>query len=388
MVNQQQKKRPTKQIQSDDQIDLFELLHFIVNGKRYILSGALIFALMAIIYALAMYPSNFRQQTINDLGLTEERLNLVRQVMPAMTFPLSDMMQAKGLESLYVKITRGGSAYLEDAIYGLSGVDLSDKKIDQLSKEKIETVVVDLKGKDHELMKREGIFIRNSIKGVSQFLKAKSFIDNQISTERIELFDTEAKVIQHKIMYERIQLKLDAYESLKKESEQVKDLQIILSLSNNESEFSGAKYLPISNRIIGLKSEMADIKEQIRILQLQIQAFKLSQKVLSDLLTTIKKTPYQGDVIDFEQAFELIHDYRQQREDYTYEEIGALDNLERKIINFNQYGFKFSNSLPMVIEKKGRISLVGIATLLGGFLGLSIYIIMSLVNVYSRRYKN
>ena len=177
-------------------------------------------------------------------------------------------------------------------------------------------------------------------------------------------------------------------------------MQIILNLSNEEvtagnkkelnniSEFSGAKYLPLGNRIVALKSEMADQLEAQQIAQLQIDALKLSQKVLNHLVVTFEATPYQGNVIDFSMMIQLVQDYRRQKTDYTREEVAALDNLERRLISFDRSGFRFSNSLPMVVEKKGRLFLVLTVGFIGAILGFLFYTISSLVNAYSRRYKN
>jgi len=180
----------------------------------------------------------------------------------------------------------------------------------------------------------------------------------------------------------------------------VKDMQIILNLSNEEvtagdkqilnniSEFSGAKYLPLGNRIIALKSEMADQLEAVQISELQIEALKLSQKVLNDLVVTFNASPYHGDVIDFSPMIQLVQDYRRQKTDYTREEVAALDNLERQLISFDRSGFRFSNSLPIQIEKKGRTFIVLISSLFGAFLGFLFYTISRLANTYRRRYKN
>ena len=177
-------------------------------------------------------------------------------------------------------------------------------------------------------------------------------------------------------------------------------MQIIINLSNEEvtagnkkelnniSEFSGAKYLPLGNRIVALKSEMADQLEAVQISELQIEALKLSQKVLNDLVVTFNASPYHGDVIDFSPMIQLVQDYRRQKTDYTREEVAALDNLERRLISFDRSGLRFTNSLPMVVEKKGRLSLVLIGGFIGAFLGFLLYSISSLTNTYSRRYKN
>ena len=400
MANQQQKTRATKQTHYDDEIDLFELLHFFVKGVRYWLSGGLIFGLIALIYALVLYPSTYQQQTINDIELDQENLRLVRQVMSAMTVPLEDKMQAQGMEGLYTKITKGGSAYLDETIFGVSGVDLKDKSLDSQAKGRIETVVIALKSDDRDLAKREIDFIRNNIRGVSQYLAVKKYLDNEIINGKIDLFNTESQVNRQQLNYERASRQLLAYQALQNESNDVKDMQIILNLSNEEvtagdkkelnniSEFSGAKYLPLSNRIVALKSEMADQMESVQISELQIEALRLSQKVLNDLVATFNTTPYQGDVIQFSPMIQTIADYRQQNLDYTREEIAALDNLELTLIDFDRSGFRFSNSLPMVVEKKSRLLLVIVSGFIGAFLGFLFYTIRSLIDIYRQRYKN
>ena len=134
MANEQQKIRTTKQTLSDDEIDLFELLHFLVKGTRYWLSGGLIIGSIAIIYALTQYPSTYQQQTINDIGLDQESLNLVRQVMPALTVPLEDKMKTQGLGVLFGNITKGGANFLKEIVIEVSGVDRKDKSLDNQAK--------------------------------------------------------------------------------------------------------------------------------------------------------------------------------------------------------------------------------------------------------------
>lgn len=398
-------KQPRKTISRDqeyfmDGLEFFELIHFIVRGARYWISSGLIFFFLAIIYVVTLYPSNLRQQTINDIGLDQESLNLVRQIMPAMTGPLEGKMQAEGLESLYSRITKGGQDYLDKTIFGISGVDLKDKSLDSLTKGKIETVVIRIKGDEKELAKREIDFIRNNIKGISQYLAVKKYIDDEIIDARINLFNAEAEVNHQALKYERASRQILAYKRLEEKTDKVKDMQIILNLSNSEdtkvgeniandiTEFSGAKYLPLANRILALKSEMADRQEAQQIAQLQIDALKLSQKVLNHLVVTFEATPYQGDAINFSPMIQVVQGYRQQKTDYTREEVAALDNLERQLIAFDRSGFRFSNSLPMEIEKKGTKTLILIGGFIGAILGFLFYAISRLFDAYRRRYKN
>ena len=394
--------RPTRPMQPerfDDEIDLMELIHFIVKGARWWVGGGLIFTLLALIYALTLYPTSYRQQTINDIGLTQESLTLIRQVMPAMSIPLKHSMQAQGLDSLYQRLTKG-SGYLEKTILGLSGADLRDKTLDKELKSKIDTVRILVKGKDPDQMQREVSFIRNHLRGASQFLAVKMYLDDQVREAKLNLFNTESMVNRQRLSYERAERQLQSYQALQQEPNGARDLQIILNLSNQEetvddfaaqnniSEFTGAKYLPLGNRIVGLKSEMADQLEAVHIAQQQIEALKLSQRVLSELESVFNRTQFQGDAIDFAPMVEVVHNFRQQLEggDSTREKIAALDNLERNLISFERNGLKFNNTLPAKVEQQGRGELVVISGLLGGMFGFLWYMGLTVMASYRRRY--
>jgi len=393
--------RPTRPMQPerfDDEIDLMELIHFIVKGARWWIGGGLIAALLALIYALTLYPSTYRQQTINDIGLNQEGLALINQMIPPMTVPLKENMQAQKLGSQYNRITKSDD-FLAKTIFGLSGVDLKDKNQDIELRGKIDSVRILVKGKNPDQMQREVNFIRNSIRGLSQYLSVKRFLDDESREAKLKLFNTEAQVNGQQLNYERAERQLLAYQELQRQPNQQQDLQIILNLSNQEervgdkgsmnsiTEFTGAKYLPLGNRIVGLKSEMADQQQAIRISQQQIQALKLSQSVLSQMADVFASIVYQADVIDFQPLFEVVQEYRQRGGSaYTREEIAALDNLERNLISFERNGLKFNNTLPAVLEKKGRGKLVVVSGLLGGVFGFLWFVGQTVMASYRRRY--
>ena len=394
--------RPTRPMQPerfDDEIDLMELIHFIVKGARWWVGGGLIFTLLALIYALTLYPTSYRQQTINDIGLNQERLALINQMIPPMTAPLKENMRAQKLGDLYDSITKSGD-FLDKTIFGLSGVDLKNKNLDKESQGKIDTVRILVKGKDPQLMQREVSFIRNHLRGASQYLAVKRYLDDQVREAKLNLFNTESQVNRQRLSYERAERQLQSYQALQQEPNGARDLQIILNLSNQEetvddfaaqnniSEFTGAKYLPLGNRIVGLKSEMADQLEAVHIAQQQIEALKLSQRVLSELESVFNRTQFQGDAIDFAPMVEVVHNVRQQLEggDSTREKIAALDNLERNLISFERNGLKFNNTLPAVVEQQGGGKLVVICGLLGGVLGFLWYVLLTVMASYQRRY--
>ena len=76
---------------------------------------------------------------------------------------------------------------------------------------------------------------------------------------------------------------------------------------------------------------------------------------------------YQADVIDFQPLFEVVKEYRQRGGSaYSWEVIAFLDNLESNLISSERNGLKCNNTLPVVLEQKGRCKLVVISGLLGG----------------------
>ena len=85
---------------------------------------------------------------------------------------------------------------------------------------------------------------------------------------------------------------------------------------------------------------------------------------MADVFASIE---YQADVIDLQPLFEVVKEYRQRGGSaYSREVIAVLDNLDRNLISFERNGLKFKNSLPAVLEQKGRGKLVVISGLLGG----------------------
>ena len=94
---------------NDDEIDLFEVIQFFIGLRRYVLIGGFGLGGLALVYALTFYPTTARQLVINDVGLDQPKLNLMRSMLPAMVTPLELEMRALGLEGLYSKITQNAS---------------------------------------------------------------------------------------------------------------------------------------------------------------------------------------------------------------------------------------------------------------------------------------
>ncbi len=389
--------RPSKSDHSyDDEIDMFELLRFVVQGARFWIAGGVVAGLIALIYCLFLFPTTHRQQTVNDIGLTVDKLVLIREMMPALTFPLKDEMKARGLDRLYNNIVKSDQ-FLAKTMLPLSGVDLKQKNLSPEEMKKIDAIRILIKGNDIELLQKENEFLKQSLRGLSQYVEVKQWIDNRLREAKLQLFNTEAQVNAQQLFYERAERQLQSYQQLQTQAKDTKDLQIILNLSNQEAivddknelnnitEFSGAKYLPLANRLLALKSEMVDQLEAIQIANKQILATRLSQSILLSLAQQFEQLPYQANVLDLSPLFQVVNDARNNT-DLSREEIGTLDAIERNLLAFERNGLRLNNSLPPIVEKKGRLKVMIMTGVIGGVLGFVYYIVLYLIRAYRRRY--
>lgn len=191
MARQSPGSRPINENAFEDEVDLMELLHFLAKSTRYWVLGGLLAGLLGLVYALTLYPT-YRQQTINDIGLNHEQLNLIREIMQTMMTPIKEiMMRAQGLDDLYKRIMKNPD-YLDKTIIGISGADLKNCKIDKELENKIDTISILIKGKDKKIMQREMEFIKNNIRDISNFLEIKKYLDKEASNADLQLFNAES----------------------------------------------------------------------------------------------------------------------------------------------------------------------------------------------------
>ena len=379
---------------NDDEIDLFEVIQFFIGLRRYVLIGGFGLGGLALVYALVSYPTTARQLVINDVGLDLPKLTLMRSMLPAMVTPLELEMRALGLEGLYSKITQNAS-FLDEAVVGRSGVNLKDKGLTNELKNQVNVVEFTLSGAEVDTLTPQLNFLVDGVHAFSQYLDIKRWLDESSRTARINLFNTEAQVNAQRLNQERAQNQLVAYAKLQPAAKSTEDIQVILNLSNESvtlgdqskmnrvQEFSGAKYLPLANRMLAIQSELADLTEAIAISERQIEAVKLQQSVLNQLEVTFNTLPFNAQVIDMEPFIAQVTDARPSAA--TREDVAILNTLEGQLLGYDVQGSRFTNRLPAVIEKKGRGKLVIIAGLLGGVLGLLIGSVVHISQLYRRR---
>ena len=383
--------RPTH----DDEIDLFELIRFFVDIRRYWLIGGFGLGGLAIVYALLFHPITARQLTLNDVGLNQERLALLTTMIPASVVPLEEKFIERGQAKLWQSLKDDG--FISKTIVGVSGVDLKEKSEGLENKKRIDAIRVLIKGQDPDRLKRDIKTIQDLVRGLSQNLTITTWLNDEITDTRLNEFNKRAELNSLRITEDRLARQMQNYEAIARGSVGVKDMQVILNLSNAEdklasksemqsvSEFSGAKYLPLANRIVALKTEQSDLKESRIITERELGALELRNQALGLIEDEMAKLTFGGSTLNLGSVFTRLASLR--TPELPAEQIVALDQTERELIGFDVMARKFNNRLPMVLEQKDEAKLVIIAGILGGVLGIVYGAWLKLSQAYRRRFR-
>jgi len=383
--------RPTH----DDEIDLFEVVRFFVDIRRYWLIGGFGLGALAIVYALLFHPITARQLTLNDVGLNQERLSLLETMIPASVTPLEEQFIKRDQADLYESLK--DETFILKTIVGVSGVDLKEKKEELENKKRIDAIRVLIKGKDTDRLKRDIETIQDLIRGLSQNLAITTWLNDEITATRLNEFNKRAELNSIRLDEERLTKQMQNYEAIAKASPGVKDMQVILNLSNtmdkltdkkelaSVSEFSGAKYLPLTNRILAMKTEQSDLKESRIITERELGALELRNQALGLIEDEMAKLTFGGNTLDLGSVFTRLASLR--TPELAAEQVVMLDQTERELIAFDVMARKFNNRLPMVMEQKGEAKLVIIAGVMGGVLGIIYGAWLKLSQAYRRRFR-
>ena len=387
-------KQPVR-LSHDDEIDLFEIVKFFVDIRRYWLIGGFGLGALAIVYALLFHPITAQQLTLNDVGLNQERLALLETMIPASVTPLKEQFIERDQGGLYESLKDDG--FINESIVGVSGVDLKEKNEELENKKRIDAIRVMLKGKDPDRLRRDIETIQDLIRGLSQNLAINTWLNDEITATRLNEFNKRAELNSLIVSEQRLEKQMQNYDAIAKANPGVKDMQVILNLSNAEdklasksemqsvSEFSGAKYLPLSNRIVALKTEQSDLMEVRIIAERELGALELRSQALTGIEAAMAHIAFSGSTLDLTTLFEVVANLRSSN--LTAEQVVMLDETERELIGFDVMAKKFNNRLPMVMEKKGEAKLVMIAGVLGGVLGVILGTYSKLSQAYRRRFR-
>ena len=383
--------RPTH----DDEIDLFEVVKFFVDIRRYWLIGGFGLSALAIGYALLFHPISARQLTLNDIELNQEKLLLLKTMIPSSVVPLEQTFIEQGQAELWQSLK--DDSFISKTIVGVSGVDLKEKNEELENKKRIDAIRVLMKGKDPDRLKRDIKMIQDLVRGLSQNLAITTWLNDEITATRLNEFNKRAELNRIRLDEERLTKQMQNYEAIAKASPGVKDMQVILNLSNTKdkltdkkelasvSEFSGAKYLPLTNRIQAMKTEQSDLKESRIITERELGALELRNQALGLIEDEMAKLTFGGKTLDLGGVFTRIASLR--TPELVAEQVVMLDQTERELIAFDVMARKFNNRLPMVIEQKGEAKLVIIAGVMGGVLGIIYGAWLKLSQAYRRRFR-
>ena len=387
-------KQPVRQTH-DDEIDLFEVVKFFVDIRRYWLIGGFGLGGLAIVYALLFHPITARQLTLNDVGLNQEKLMLLETMIPASVTPLEEKFIERDQAKLYESLK--DDDFINKSIVGITGVNLKEKSEELENKKRIDAVRVILKDKDPDRLRRDIHTIQDLIRGLSQNLAINTWLNDELSATRLNQFNKRAELNSLIVSEQRLEKQMQNYVAIAKANPGIKDMQVILNLSNAEdklasksemqsvSEFSGAKYLPLSNRIVALKTEQSDLKEVRIIAERELGALELRSQALTGIEAAMAHIAFSGSTLDLAALFEVVANLRSSN--LTAEQVVMLDETERELIGFDVMARKFNNRLPMVMEKKGEVKLVMIAGIFGGVLGVIYGAYLTLSQAYRRRFR-
>ena len=387
-------KQPVRQTH-DDEIDLFEIVKFFVDIRRYWLIGGFGLGALAIVYALLFHPITARQLTLNDVGLNQEKLMLLETMIPASVSPLKEQFIERDQAGLWESLKDDG--FINKNIVGVSGVDLKEKSEELENRKRIDAVRVVVKGQDPDRLRRDIQTIQDLIRGLSQNLAINTWLSDEITATRLNEFNKRAELNSLIVSEQRLEKQMQNYDAIAKRYPDVKDMQVILNLSNAEdrldtksemqsvSEFSGAKYLPLANRIVAMKTEQSDLKEVRIIAERELGALELLNQALAGIEAAMANIAFSGSTLDLAPLFEVVANLRSS--DLTAEQVVMLDQTERVLIGFDVMARKFNNQLPMVMDQKGKAKLVIIAGIFGVFLGIIYGACLRLSQAYRRRFR-
>lgn len=274
---------------------------------------------------------------------------------------------------------------------------LKEKNEELENKKRIDAIRIILKGQDPDRLKRDIKTIQDLVRGLSQNLAIITWLNIELTATRLNEFNKRAELNSLRITEDRLARQMQNYEAIARGSVGVKDMQVILNLSNAEdklasksemrsvSEFSGAKYLPLANRIVALKTEQSDLKESRIITERELGALELRNQALGLIEDEMAKLTFGGSTLNLGSVFTRLASLR--TPELSAEQIVALDQTERQLIGFDVMANKFNNRLPMVFEQKGEAKLVIVAGILGGVLGIVYGAWLKLSQAYRRRFR-
>ena len=345
----------------DDEIDLMAILKFIIDIRIFWVLGSTLFGVLAFFYML-MFPTLMLEKVIiNDIDLDQSQLALVMNVINA---DLSSEVMANNLKVMGI------------------GTALGELETNINRQEKISAVKILVEGTNESELKELIESIKIKIRNENQYLLFSKWITDQsiITIEELERNQTAFKDFQIEATW--LRERLVRYEELEN-SKVGNDTQFILNLNSN-SDISGAKYLPISLRIMALKTELVDVQEGMTRVKNIIGALQMQHLILDESRRVISITKKIAGNLNMGEFLNILNEKR--KPNLSVEEAHIIDIFESKVKSYTSYLKLFDNSLPISIDSQSKfrvvITFALFGLLLGGLTGILYYVYLA----YRRRY--
>ncbi|MFY0649808.1 MAG: hypothetical protein JXQ86_04110 [Methylophilaceae bacterium] len=391
MAQQQLKKsQPTY----DDEIDLFELLHFIVRNSRFWIAGGIGFGLLGLVYALILMPLTGTLLLKNDIGLTQQTLALTQAKLPGLIKPLSDLnSNDRVLNNL------SDPEWLIKNIKGISGLDTSKlKNLDLLDEKKmaIDSVKVSHKSANAEQLNEEILRIADTFRSGQQYISLVNFINQktqQFQQRQVEIRNT---LEENQLKMERLTVQIKNYQVIAERYPGSANQQLVIELKNQVGEdqtrsesmnrvedLAQSKYLPITSRLTALETQLSDLQSARVQFERELQAITLGLTRLNELNGQIPA--FTLTAIDM-QALLTFKPMSSNDNELTREARVLLSEIDKQLTLIGLQSTRLSQQVPLFLQQQGKLKLIVIAGVFGGVLGFLFGAGLELVNAYRRRY--
>ena len=344
----------------DDEIDLMAILKFILDIRIFWVLGSTSLGVLAFFYMLMFPTLTLEKVIINDIELDESQLALVINVIEA---DLGDDFRANNLK-----------------IMGIGNVSRGLENI--IRQEKIYAVKILVKGTNESELRELIESIKIKIRNENQYLLFSKWVTDQSIITIKELEKNLNALKNFQIEATRLRERLVEYEKLEN-SRVGNDTQFILNLNSN-SDISGAKYLPISLRIMALKTEIVDVQEGMSRSKNIIGALQMQHLILDESRRVISITKKIAGNLNMGEFLNILNEKR--NPNLSVEEAHIIDLYESKFKSYASYLKLFDNSLPISIGSQSQfrvvITFALFGLLLGGLTGILYYVYLA----YRRRY--
>jgi hypothetical protein len=384
-------KAPRPPADQDDEIDLFELVHFFVGLRRYWLIGGFGLGALALLYVLTAYPGVYSQMTENDIGLTDEKFGVLKQQIPALAVPLYPYLVEAGGEEL----ARGllDPKWIDEHILAVRGLE-ADKRAKPEERSGISHVAVTLGGEELSQSAERIALVNRLIRTGVPHQALGSMLNAERQAGTRALLAAEAAINQLALEKERGLIQLSDYKRLARDYPNVPGLQIMLDLNNNKAEAApnnkaeaapdGERFLPMATRIMAIEAGLSDNAEALRVAHQLRSAVELRRQLIATLEQTFSVMEMSLLNWDIRPLVAVLDSAKVSPQ--SLEGQAEIFDLQQKLLANKQLGERFMRALPVTEDKTGRGKVVVIAGVVGGFLGLLLGAASRLVAAYRRRY--